>query len=137
MGADSTRAPEGATTLTTKDDTDILAAWATYNQARAIYDTTPDVGPFVEGVNAIQREQIAIMEPAEKLLGGAIPTTLRGIEIQLWAMLVHTADTWEACDIARAENVDAAPDHFDWIDTHALNAIRAIRAMIAKEGGAK
>lgn len=137
MGAISTLAPEGATTLTTKDDADILAAWATYNQARSIYDTTPDEGPFIEGVNGAQREQIDIMEPAEILIGAAVPTTLRGIEIQLWNMLVHAADTQDAATLARTEQIDACPDHFDWIDTHALNAIRAIRALIAKEGGAK
>jgi hypothetical protein len=137
MGAISTRAPDGATTLTTKDDADILAAWATYNQARTIYDTTPDEGPFIEGVNAAQREQIDIMGPAEVLIGDAVPTTLRGIEIQLWSMLVHSVDTQEAATLARTEQLDALADHCDWIECHALNAIRAIRAIIAKEGGAK
>lgn len=136
MGADSTRAPDGATTLTTKDDADILAAWATYKQAREVYDTTPDVGPFIEGMNAIQHEQVAIMAAAENLIAGAVANTLRGIEIQLWAMLIHAADSWEASNMALNENLEAAADHFDWVDCHALNSIRAIRAMIAKEGGA-
>jgi len=137
MGIDSTRAPDGATTLTTKDDADVIAAWATYNQARTIYDTTPDEGPFIEGVNAAQREQIDIMGPVEAVIGEAVPTTLRGIEIQLWSMLVHSADTQDAATLARTEQLDVCDDHFDWIDCHALNAIRAIRAIIAKEGGAK
>lgn len=132
MGATSTRAPEGATTLTIKDDADILAAWATYNQAREIYDTTPDEGPYIMGVNAAQQAQIDIMGPAETLIGEAVPTSLRGIEIQLWSMLVHSADTQVAATLARTEQLDACPDHFDWIDCHALNAIRAVREMTAK-----
>ncbi len=132
MRADSTRAPDGATNLTTKDDADILAAWATYNQARKIYDTTPDEGPYIMGVNAAQQAQINIMGPAENLIGDAVPTTLRGIEVQLWSMLVHSADTQVAATLARTEQLDACPDHFDWIDCHAVNAIRAVREMTAK-----
>lgn len=137
MGADSTRAPDGATTLTTKDDADIIAAWATYNEARAKYDAAPFEGPYIDGNNAAEREQLDIMEPAEKLIGECVATTLRGIEIQLWAMLVHSANSQEAAVLARTEQLDVCPDHFDWIDCHTLNAIRAIRTLIAKEGGAK
>lgn len=137
MTADSTRAPDGATTLTTKDDAELIAAWATYNEARGIYNDAPHEGPYIDGYNAIEREQLAIMEPAEKLIGEATPVTLRGIEIQLWMMLVHSADSQHGANYARAENLDACADLFDWIDGHALNAIRAIRALIAKEGGAK
>lgn len=137
MGADSTRAPDGATTLTTKDDADILAAWATYNQARAIYDADPDHGPHIMGLNAVQREQSGIMDAASNVICEGVPATLRGIEVLLWSMLVHSADTQVAATLARTEQIDVCADHFDWGDTHALNAIRAIRAMIAKEGGAK
>lgn len=120
-----------------KDDAELIAAWATYNKAREIYDVLPIDGPVVDGYTAAEREQLDIMGPVEKLIGDITPTSLRGIEIQLWAMLTHSGDTQEAAILARTENLDACPDHFDWIDTHALNAIRAIRALIAKEGGAK
>src|SRR3546814_9723851 len=103
MNVDSTRAPNGATTLTTNDDDDILAAWSCYNQAREIYDTTPDEGPYIMGVNAAQQTQIDIMEPAENLIGEAVPTTLRGVEIQLWSMLVHSVDTQDAATLARTD----------------------------------
>src|SRR3546814_6398763 len=72
------------------------------------------------------------MEPAENLIGEAVPTTLRGVEIQLWSMLVHSVDTQDAATLARTESVEACADHVDWIETHALNAIRGIRAMNAK-----
>ena len=137
MERNSTPAPKRATSLTTKDDADILAAWASYNQAREIYDTTPDEGPYIMGVNAAQQAQIDIMEPAENLIGEAAPATLRGLEIQLWSMLVHSVNTQEAATLARTEQLEALQGHCDWIECHALNAIRAIRAMAAKEGGAK
>lgn len=137
MGADSTRAPDGATTLTTKDDANIIAAWATYNQARAIYDADPDHGPHIMGLNAVQREQADIMGAASDTIGESVPATLRGIEVLLWSMLVHSADTQVAATLARTEQIDVCADHFDWIDCHALNAIHAIRVMIAQEGGAK
>src|SRR3546814_15674954 len=105
MNVDSTRAPNGATTLTTNDDDDILAAWPSYNQAREIYDTTPDEGPYIMGVNAAQQTQIDIMEPAENLIGEAVPTTFRGVEIQLWSMLVHSVATQDAATLARTEPV--------------------------------
>jgi len=129
MEATSIRAPICATMFTTKDDAAIKAAWAIYNEARSIYDTAPDEGPYIEGVNAAQREQIDIMAPAETTIGEAVPTSLRGIEIQLWAMLVHSADTQEAATLARTEQLDACADQFDWIGDHALNAIRGIRQM--------
>jgi hypothetical protein len=47
-------------------------------------------------------------------------------------MLVHSADTQEAATLARTEQLDACPDHFDWIDCHAVNAIRAVRGITAK-----
>ena len=120
-----------------EDDAELISAWATYNQARANYDAAPDEGPYIDGNNAFEREQLDIMEPVEKQIADATPMTLRGVEIQLWAMLVHAADTQDAAILARTENLDACPDHFDWIHTHALNAIRAIRAIGAAKGGAK
>src|SRR3546814_16970616 len=38
----------------------------------------------------------------------------------------------DAATRARTESVEACADHVDWIETHALNAIRGIRAMNAK-----
>src|SRR3546814_19483801 len=73
------------------------------------------------------------MEPAENLIGEAVPTTLRGVEIQLWSMLVHSVDTQDAATLARTESVEACADHVDWLETHALNAIRGIRAISAKK----
>src|SRR3546814_1353688 len=89
-----------------------------YNQSREIYDTTPDEGPYIMGVNAAQQTQIDIMEPAENLIGEAVPTTLRGVEIQLWAMLVHSVDTQDAATLARTESVEACADHVDKSEEH-------------------
>lgn len=136
MNGHSTRAPVGATTLTTKDDADILAAWEAYRSAYASYMAVPDEGPFVDGMNAAQREQTEAMEEAEAFINAAVPTTLRGVEVQLWAMLAHRDVSSIAEEAALAENIDACSKHFEWLDTYTLNSIRAIRAMIAKEGGA-
>lgn len=137
MGADSTRAPDGATTLTTKDDADILAAWEAYRNAYASCKAVLDVGPYVDGYNAAQREQIEVMERAETLINAAVPTTMRGIEVQLWAMLAHREVSGIGEEAAVAESLEGCSEHFEWLDMFALNSIRAIRAMIAKEGGAK
>lgn len=136
MERNSTRAPVGATTLSTKDDADILAAWEAYRSAYASYMAVPDEGPYVNGLNAAQREQAEAMEQAEAFISAAVPTTLRGIEVQLWAMLAHRDASADAEEAVIAENVEASFEHLEWLDTHTLNSIRAIRAMIAKEGGA-
>src|SRR3546814_2890540 len=52
------------------------------------------------------------------------------MRISDWSSDVCSSDL--AATLARTESVEACADHVDWIETHALNAIRGIRAMNAK-----
>lgn len=136
MGAVSTRAPDGATTLTTKDDADILAAWERFSVNRlAVFDLSDEAPDYDE-----QEERLwnAIGDD-EAFIGKAIANTPAGAEVQLWCILSHETDSDSEpyalrCDLA---HFDVHGSKLDWCPKLALQAIRSLRSMSAKEGGPK
>lgn len=134
MGADSTRAPDGATTLTTKDDADITAAWDRFSANRlAVFDLdeeAPDYGEREERLwNAIGTD--------EAFIGKAVANTPAGAEVQLWCILSHEADSDSEPYALRRDlaHFDVHGSKLDWCPKLALQAIRSLRSMSAKEGG--
>lgn len=136
MGTDSTRAPEGATTLTTKDDADILAAWDRFSANRlAIFDLSEEAHDYDEQESRLWD---AIGED-EAFIGKAIASTPAGAEVQLWCILTHEADADSEPYALRRDlaHFDAHGAKLNWCPKLALQAIRSLRSMADKEGGAK
>lgn len=136
MNVDSTRAPDGATTLTTNDDADILAAWERFSANRlAILDLSEDDPDYGEQESRLWD---AIGDD-EAFIGKAIANTPLGAEVQLWCILSHEASAdSEPCALRRdLAHFDVHGSKLDWCPKLALQAIRSLRSMSAKEGGAK
>jgi hypothetical protein len=114
MDADSTRAPDGATDLTTKNDAAILAAWERFAANRKAVGELREETPGYEA----KEERTA--------------KTLLGVEIQLWCIVSHDVPQWEwelavfRRDISAFDGLD---EHLDWSTRVALQAIRSLRAM--------
>jgi hypothetical protein len=136
MGADSTRAPEGATTLTTKDDADILAAWDRFSANRlAVFDLDEEAPDYDEREERLWN---AIGDD-EAFIGKAIANTPAGAEVQLWCILSHEVAGDDEKSVLRRDlaHFDIHGSKLDWCPKLALQAIRSLRSMSAKEGGAK
>jgi len=133
MGAVSTRAPEGATTLTTKDDADILAAWERFSANRlAVFDLSDEAPDYDE-----QEERLwSAISVDEAFIGKAIANTPAGAEVQLWCILTHEAGADSEPYALRRDlaHFDVHGSKLDWCPQLALQAIRSLRAM--QEGGA-
>ena len=132
MGADSTRAPDGATTFTNKEDAAILAAWGRRSVASAIYSGLP----FTDCPNDVytpeEREQVDIMDAAEEFIREARATTPRGVEVQLWTALVHIEqdrDTEAAINIMDLDWFLMDEGRFDWSTRLILAALKSLRAI--------
>lgn len=136
MGAVSTRAPVGATILTTSDDADLLAAWERFSANRlAIFDLSEEAPDYDEQESRLWD---AIGED-EAFIGKAIASTPAGAEVQLWCVLSHEADSDSEQYALRRDlaHFDVHGSKLDWCPKLALQAIRSLRSISAKEGGAK
>lgn len=132
MGADSTRAPVGATAFTTNDDADILAAWERFSANRlAIFDLS-DEAPDYDKQDACLWNAI---DDDEAFIGKAIANTPAGAEVQLWCILSHEAGA-DSEPYALRRDLAHFDDHgaaLDWSPKLALQAIRSLRAMSARQ----
>lgn len=129
MGADSTRAPDGATTFTNKDDAAIIAAWDRRASAFANLRELPD-NPQGQGETSERRAQWAIVDAAEAEICNAIAATPRGAEIQLWAAVTYIFDAAEdegPCYRGDLDYLTAQGDRLDWKDKLLIAALRSLR----------
>jgi len=131
MEADSTRAPAGATTLTTKDDAAIMSAWGRRSIAYALYSSADH--------DSDDLQPLTIVDTAENEIRRAVASTPLGVEIQLWTALFHSDFALTNADAAALNIMDL--DHFtaregdwDWKDRLILAALNSLRSMRA--GGA-
>jgi hypothetical protein len=136
MGADSTRAPIGATAFSKNDDSAIFAAWERFSANRlAIFDLSDEAPDYDKQEaclwNAIDDDEAFICE--------AIAYTPAGAEVQLWCILSHEADADSEPYALRRDlaHFDVHGSKLDWCPKLALQAIRSLRSMSAKEGGEK
>lgn len=134
MGADSTRAPERATTLTTNADADIIAAWERFSANRlAVFELSDDAPDHDE-----QEERLwnAIGDD-EAFIGKAIASTPLGAEVQLWCVLSHETDADSEPYALRRDlaHFDVHGSKLNWCPKLTLQAIRSLRSMSSKEGG--
>lgn len=131
MGADSTRAPVGATTLTTKPDAAILEAWGRRSVAYAKYNAADhDIDNLAP---------LAIVDGAENDIRKAVATTPLGVEIQIWTALFHTdlalhVPGAEAMNIMDLDHFMATESCWEWKDRLILAALNSLRTM--RTGGA-
>ncbi|KTE20597.1 hypothetical protein ATE67_10145 [Sphingopyxis sp. H050] len=129
MDADSTRAPDGATDLTTKNDAAILAAWERFAANRKAVGELREETP---GYEAKEERLWAAVHADEVFIGESTAKTLLGVEIQLWCIVSHDVPQWEwelavfRRDISAFDGLD---EHLDWSTRVALQAIRSLRAM--------
>ncbi len=133
MGADSTRAPEGATTFTNKDDAAIIAAWDRRAAAFASLQALPD-NPRGDGETPERHAQWAIIDVAEAEICTSVATTPRGAELQLWCAAVYQFDAAEdegPCYRGDLDYFTAQGDRLDWKDKLLIAAMRSLRAMQA------
>lgn len=140
MGADSTRAPVGATTLTTQDDAAIFAAW---DRRAAAFATLQELPNNVrgDGETPERHAQWAIVDDAETEIHAAVAATPRGLELQLWTALHNHYQDAEAAEAASRGDLDwfnANDSELDWPDKLFVAAMRSVRAMhdAAEKGGA-
>ena len=133
MERNSTRAPEGATTFTNKDDAAIIAAWDHRAAAFASLQALPD-NPRGDGETPERHAQWAIIDVAEAEICTSVATTPRGAEIQLWCAAVYQFDAAEdegPCYLGDLDYFTAQGDRLDWKDKLLIAAIRSLRAMQA------
>ncbi|MGR4893326.1 hypothetical protein ACIPPQ_20060 [Sphingopyxis sp. LARHCG72] len=133
MGADSTRAPDGATVLTKdKPDADILAAWGRRSAACAIYGTLPFSECPKTQYTPEEQTQIDAMDTAEIQICKATSSTPQGVAVQLWTALAHIEQTREAETAINIMDLDwffIDETQFDWSVRLILAALRSLRAM--------
>ncbi|MBU7587972.1 MAG: hypothetical protein KAF42_02025 [Sphingopyxis terrae] len=131
MKADSTRAPIGATPLTTTPDADILAAWGRITAAHAALAACPvHAGPGE--YSPAERAQWDIVDAAEAIIRTTKATTAAGVEIQLWVGLIHAMndDGVEQAILRRdLDWFDERDGEFDWFERLFIAAIRSLRSM--------
>lgn len=133
MGADSTRAPDGATTFTNKDDAAMIAAWDRRATAFATLQELPE-NPRGDGETPERLAQWAIIDVAEAEICTGIATTARGAELQLWCAAVYQFDAAEdegPCYLGDLGHFTARGDRLDWKDKLLIAALRSLRAMQA------
>ena len=129
MERNSTTAPNGATTLTTKPDAAIIAAFerrAAAFQAACALPCDPATG----GETEAQSVWWAVIDAAEEEIRATVATTPRGAEIQLWiaaAYVLNSADDEEACYRADLDYFEAQGKSRDWTDRLIIAALRSLR----------
>ncbi|MBL9066493.1 MAG: hypothetical protein JNN10_09395 [Sphingopyxis sp.] len=130
MERNSTRAPEGATTFTNKDDAAIIAAFDRRAAAFAKLGGLPD--PVTTGSGTDEQTALwSVIDVAEAEICTSIATTARGAELQLWTAATYLFDTAEdegPCYRADLDHFTAQGDRRDWKDRLALSALRSLRA---------
>lgn len=119
------------------NDAALIAAWERYTVARAVFSVLP-VGECAEGEHhtPAELEQLAIIEPAEKEIAAALPTTLRGLEIKLWFALAQNINQSEVdvlCALREAERHFRESGELDWCDKIVFTTIQALRAQQAQQ----
>lgn len=133
MGINSTPAPDGATTLSTKDDAAIIAAWMRHKAAHAVYAALPFGEALPLGsYTPEEQQQWDMIDAAEAVIKNNIATTPAGVEIQLWVSLAHSLTDRSDEQAARDRNLAyflADEGRFDWTDRLVIAAIRSLRAM--------
>ena len=131
VNATSTRAPIGATTLTTTPDADILAAWGRITAAHAALAACPvHAGPGE--YSPAERAQWDIVDAAEATIRTNKATTPAGVEVQLWVGLIHLMndDGVEQAILRRdLDWFDERDGEFDWFERLFIAAIRSLRSM--------
>lgn len=134
MGINSTRAADGATTFTTKDDTAIIAAWDRRSAAFAELRGAPD--PATTGTGTDEQNALwAIIDVAEAEISTSVASTARGAELQLWTAATYMFDSAEdepPCYRADLDYFTEQADRRDWKDRLVIAALRSLRA----QGGA-
>lgn len=131
MGADSTRAPNGATTFTNNDDAAIIAAWDRRAAAFATLQKLPD-NSRGHGETPERHAQWAIVDAAEAEICTSVAITARGAELQLWCAAVYQFDAAEdegPCYRADLDYFTAQGDRPDWKDRLLIAALRSLRAI--------
>ena len=124
----STPAPNGASTLTTKDDADILAAWQRLAANRV---AAAELDHEAAGYDEEEERLWSAIDKDEGLITKAVATTLTGAEIQLWCILSHDCarEDDELAVFRRDIEHFANNGRFDLPSLIALQAIRSLRAM--------
>src|SRR3546814_721609 len=128
MVADSTRAPDGATTFTNTAAA-ITAAWDRREAAFRAVRAMPD-DPATGGNTDEQEAQWAIIDAAEAEMVASVATTARGAEVQLWCAAVYQFDDAEdeaPCYRGDLDYFIAQGDKRDWKDRLLLAALRSLR----------
>jgi hypothetical protein len=131
MGTPSTTAPEGATTLSTKPDAAILAAWDRRAAAFEALRRLP-IDAATGGSTPEQDEHWAIADAAEAEICAAVATTPRGAELQLWVAATYVFDTAEdeaPCYRADLDWLNTKFAGLDWTHKLMVATIRSLRAM--------
>lgn len=129
MVDDSTSAPDGATTLSTNDDAEIIAAWERFAANRKA------VGELREEDPAYEAEETRLWDAVgedEVFIATTAASTPLGIEIPLWCILSHDVPQWEdelAVFRRDLDHLDRIDSQLDWTTRLALQAIRSLRAM--------
>lgn len=131
MNGVSSRAPDGATALSTNGDTAIIAAFERRAAAFTTLDGLPD--PATTGAGSPEQEaQWAIIDAAEAEICASVATTARGAELQLWTTAVYQFDAAEdegPCFHANLDHFTAQGDKLDWKDRLFIAALQSLRAM--------
>lgn len=129
MKADSTCAPESATTLSTNDAA-IIAAFARRAAAFAELGGLPDPATTGSGTDE-QTTLWSVIDVAEAEICTGIATTARGAELQLWTAATYLFDTAEdegPCYCADLDHFTAQGDRRDWKDRLVMSALRSLHA---------
>ncbi len=130
--ADSTRAPAGATTFTTKPDGNILAAWDRITAAHAAIAECTAAPTDGSLYSPEEQAQWRVNDAAEVEILKAIADSPVGVEIQLWVALIHLVEGGDAeCAILRRDLGWFAERGADmnWSERLILSAVRSLRAM--------
>lgn len=130
MNADSISAPDGATTLSTKDDAAIIAAFDRRAAAFAKLGGLPD--PVTTGSGTDEQTALwSVIDVAEAEICTSIATTARGAELQLWTAATYLFDAAEdegPCYSADLDHFTAQGDRRDWKDRLLMSALRSLHA---------
>lgn len=117
-------------------DAALMEAWREYQEARILFslpptDEIPEGGYQTPSENALEARFLA----AESVIVAAVPSTLRGVEVQLWLQLAQTQNSEIIALCAVREDIRYFRDDagLDFSDKLAVAALCGIISM--REGG--
>lgn len=131
MDADSTRAPIGATPLTTSPDADILAAW---DRILANNRALDELGGTDE---AKEWELWGLIRQDEIIIQSTVAMAPAGAEVQAWCYLMHSVPSAEDERAVLRRDLPYFMEReagYDWTERLIFSAIRSLQAQASRAG---